>query len=147
MISLEDIDKYRFRYELQVRYSDMDMLGHANNAVYLTYLELARLGYFNEVIQQEWKEVALVLAHASMDYKIPITPGIRPVVHIRTTKIGNSSIHLENMITDHENKTLYYTSSMVLVAINTKTGKSTPIPESEKEKVIAYEPALEAIQQ
>lgn len=145
MISLSDLDKYRYSFEIQVRYSDMDMLGHANNAVYLTYLELARLGYFKEVIRQDWKEVALVLAHASMDYKIPITPGIQPVVHIRTTKLGNSSLHIDNIITDKENKTLFFSSSMVLVAINTKSGKSTPIPESEKEKVIAYEPALEAL--
>lgn len=145
MISLSDLDKYRFQFEIQVRYSDMDMLGHANNAVYLTYLELARLGYFKEVIRQEWKEVALVLAHASMDYKIPVTPSVSPVAHIRTTKLGNSSLHMENMITDKEGSTLFFSSTMILVAINTQTGKSTPIPEPEKQKVIAYEPALEAV--
>ena len=145
MISLSDLDKYRFRFEIQVRYSDMDMLGHANNAVYLTYLELARLGYFKEVIRQEWKEVALVLAHASMDYKIPVTPEVIPVVHIRTTRLGNSSLHLENMITNPQGNILFFSSAMVLVAINTKTGRSTPIPESEKQKIIAYEPALEAV--
>jgi len=120
----------------------MDMLGHANNAVYLTYLELARLGYFKEVIRQEWKQVALVLAHASMDYRIPITPEVRPITYIRTTKLGNSSLHMDNMITDPEGKTLFFSTQMVLVAINTKTGRSTPIPESEKQKVISYEPAL-----
>lgn len=145
MITLEDLDKYRYQFEIQVRYSDMDMLGHANNAVYLTYLELARLGYFKEVIRQEWKEVALVLAHASMDYRVPVTPGVRPVAHIRTTKLGNSSLHMENIITDHEGKTLFFSAHMVLVAMNTKTGRSTPIPDSEKQKVIAYEPAFEAV--
>jgi len=123
----------------------MDMLGHANNAVYLTYLELARLGYFKEVIRQKWKEVALVLAHASMDYKIPVTPGVKPAVHIRTTKLGNSSLHMENMITDQEGKTLFFSCHMVLVAINITSGRSTPIPESEKQKIITYEPALEAV--
>jgi acyl-CoA thioester hydrolase len=142
VITLEELDKYRFQYEIQVRYSDMDMLGHANNAVYLTYLELARLGYFKEVIRQEWKQVALVLAHASMDYRIPITPEVRPITYIRTTKLGNSSLHMDNMITDPEGKTLFFSTQMVLVAINTKTGRSTPIPESEKQKVISYEPAL-----
>ncbi|WPP48537.1 acyl-CoA thioesterase [Catalinimonas niigatensis] len=145
MISLSDLHKYRFQFEIQVRYSDMDMLGHANNAVYLTYLELARLGYFKEVIRQEWKEVALVLAHASMDYKVPVTPEVIPVAHIRASKLGNSSLHMENMITNQQGNILFFSSAMVLVAINTKTGKSTPIPESEKQKVIAYEPALETV--
>jgi len=142
VITLEELDKYRFQFEIQVRYSDMDMLGHANNAVYLTYLELARLKYFKEVIRQERKQVALVLAHASMDYRIPITPGVRPIAHIRTTKLGNSSMHMDNMITDPEGKTLFFSTEMVLVAINTKTGRSTPIPDSEKQNVISYEPAL-----
>ena len=145
MITLEELEKYRYQFEIQVRYSDMDMLGHANNAVYLTYLELARLGYFKEVIQRESREVALVLAHASMDYRIPITPGIQPVAHIRTTRLGNSSMHMDNIITDQNEKKLFFSSTMVLVAMNTKTGRPTPIPESEKQKVIAYEPALEAV--
>jgi len=144
-MTLNDLEKYRYQFEIQVRYSDMDMLGHANNAVYLTYLELARLGYFKEVIRQEWKAVALVLAHASMDYRVPLTPGVKPIAHIRTTKIGNSSMRMDNMITDKEGRTLFFSSSMVLVAINTKTGRSTPIPASEKQKVIDYEPALEAV--
>ncbi|MFP4090061.1 MAG: acyl-CoA thioesterase [Cyclobacteriaceae bacterium] len=142
MIQIEDLEKYRFRFEIQTRYSDMDMLGHANNAVYLTYLELARLGYFREVIRQEWKQVALVLAHASMDYRIPVTPGVKPVAHIRTTRLGNASMTMENMITDEAGKILYFSATMVLVAIDIKSGRSVPIPESEKEKIITYEPAL-----
>jgi len=144
VISLDDLEKYRFSFEIQLRYSDMDMLGHANNAVYLTYLELARLGYFKEVVRQKWKDVALVLAHANMDYRLPITPGVMPVAHIRTTKLGNASLHMDNMITDQEGTTLFFSSGMVLVAMNVKTGRSTPIPMSEKQKVINYEPALEA---
>jgi acyl-CoA thioester hydrolase len=142
MIQLEDLEKYRYQFEIQTRYSDMDMLGHANNAVYLTYLELARLGYFKEVIRQEWKQVALVLAHASMDYRIPVTPGVQPVAHIRTTRLGNASMTMDNMITDAAGETLFFSATMVLVAINTQSGRSVPIPPSEKDKVIAYEPAL-----
>jgi len=143
VISLDDINKYRFRYVMQVRYSDMDMLGHANNAIYLTYLESARLAYFREVNRQTWDEIALVLAHANMDFKIPLTPGIQPVVRMRTTRFGRSSMTIENIITDEGNERLFFSASTVLVAINPKTGRPVPIPDSEKQKVIAYEPALE----
>ena len=144
---MSDLNNYRFRHVMQVRYSDMDMLGHANNAIYLTYLELGRLAYFKEVSGRQWKDIALVLAHASMDYKVPLTPGIEPVVHIRTTRFGNTSLTMENMITDVSGERTFYTASTVLVAINPKTGKPVPIPNEEKQKVIAYEPALEANQQ
>lgn len=143
MISPDDINKFRFQYVIQVRYSDMDMLGHANNAIYLTYLESARLAYFREVNRQEWDEIALVLAHADMDFKIPLTPGIQPVVRMRTTHFGTSSITIENIITDAGGERLFFSASTVMVAINPKTGRPVPIPDNEKQKVIAYEPALD----
>ena len=143
MISLDDINKYRFQHVIQVRYSDMDMLGHANNAVYLTYLELARLEYFSAVNRQAWEKIAMVLAHAELDFRIPITYDVVPVVRIRTTRLGNSSLTMENIITDEAGKQLFFSASTVLVAINSDTGRPTAIPEEEKQKVIAYEPALE----
>lgn len=143
MISLDDINKYRFQHVIQVRYSDMDMLGHANNAVYLTYLELARLEYFQQVNRREWEKIAMVLAHADLDFRVPITPGVQPVARMRTTRLGNSSMTMENMITDEAGEQLFFSSSMVLVAINTDTGRPVAIPEDEKQKIIAYEPGLE----
>ncbi len=142
MISLEDLEKYRFSFDIQVRYSDMDMLGHANNAVYLTYLEVARMDYFKAVNPGQWNSIAMVLAHASIDYKIPITPDLQPVARLRTSRLGNSSLTMENIMTNAAGNQLYFTATLVLVAIDTKTGKSIPIPAEAKQKVIDYEPAL-----
>lgn len=143
MISLDDINKYRFQHVIQVRYSDMDMLGHANNAIYLTYLELARVEYYKEVNRQDWKNIAMVLAHADMDFRVPITPEIIPIVRMRTTRFGKTSMTIENMITDEAGEQLFFSASTVMVAINPQTGRPLVIPENEKEKIIAYEPALE----
>ncbi len=136
------LNKFRFSHVIQVRYSDMDLLGHANNAVYLTYLELARLRYFEEVSQRRSQNIGLVVAHATMDFKVPITPGIQPVVYLRTLKLGTTSMTMENLISDASGKTIYYTATVRLVAVSHETGHPTPIPEEEKQKVIDYEPAL-----
>ncbi len=120
----------------------MDMLGHANNAIYLTYLELARLEYFKAAEIRSRTNTALVLAHACMDFKIPLTPEVEPVAHVRTVKIGSSSLTMDNMITDRVNERQFYTATLVLVAIDTQTGRPVAIPDTEKQKIIAYEPAL-----
>ena len=138
----EALRDFRFNYAIQVRYSDMDMLGHANNAVYLTYLELARLVYFQEVGTRSEGNRALVLAHASMDFKVPLTPEVKPRVHMRTVKMGNSSLTMDNIITDQANERQFYTATLVLVAIDTQTGRPVAIPDAEKQKIINYEPAL-----
>ncbi len=134
---------FRFHHPIQVRYSDMDMLGHANNAVYLTYLELARLEYFRAADVRSRPKTALVLAHASMDFKQPLTPDVEPVAHLRTVKFGTSSMSMDNIITDHAHERLFYQASLVLVAIDTQTGRPVPIPADEKQKIIDYEPGLE----
>ena len=138
----EYLRDYRFYHPIQVRYSDMDMLGHANNAVYLTYLELARLEYFRATEIRSRANTALVLAHATMDFKVPLTPEVEPLAHLRTVKIGRTSLTMNNMITDREKDRQFYTASLVLVAIDTHTGRPVAIPDAEKQKIIAYEPAL-----
>ena len=136
------LNKFRFRHVIQVRYSDMDMLGHANNAVYLTYLELARLEYFETVSQRRSQNIGLVVAHAAMDFKVPITPGIKPLVYLRTSKLGTTSMTMENLISDASGETIYYSATVRLVAVSYETGRPTPIPDEEKQKIIDYEPAL-----
>jgi acyl-CoA thioester hydrolase len=33
---------------VQIRFADVDKLGHVNNAVYLSYIEVARMDFFKE---------------------------------------------------------------------------------------------------
>ena len=60
--------------EINVRYSDIDALGHVNNATYLTYLEQGRVAFFTR----------LGLVHAATEFNIIITDVsikyLRPVV-------------------------------------------------------------------
>ncbi len=40
---------YRFVHTLEVRFRDLDAMGHVNNAVFLTYVESARVGYWQKL--------------------------------------------------------------------------------------------------
>lgn len=133
---------FKFKYNIGIRYSDFDMLGHLNNAVYLTYLETARYYYFLEVCDWNWDRPGLAVANTNMDFKLPIMPGDKPRVHLRTIKIGNKSITMENVITDQETDTFYFFASMVLVTIDNETGKSIAIPDQYRRMILEYEPAL-----
>jgi Predicted thioesterase len=37
------------RIEIQIRYGDIDALGHVNNAIFLTYFELGRVDILNKI--------------------------------------------------------------------------------------------------
>ena len=87
------IINFKHRCAIEIRFVDMDALGHVNNANYLTYLEQARIFYFNEVIGENinWSEEGLILAHAEMDYKIPILLGDKVFIYTKISRLGTKS--------------------------------------------------------
>ena len=63
---------FRFKVDVQVRFRDLDARGHVNNAVYLTYFEIARLALWAEVsgsLRLEDRE--MIVAEITCTYKSP----------------------------------------------------------------------------
>ena len=64
-----------FSHRIEVRFRDCDPLGHVNNAVYLTYLEQARLFYWRSMWGFGGAAAAalpgVIMARAEIDYKRP----------------------------------------------------------------------------
>ena len=62
---------------IDVRFADTDAMGHVNNAVYLTYCEMARIRYWTDVTGEpvaaghEGAE-SLILAEARITYRAPV---------------------------------------------------------------------------
>ena len=46
-------ESFKHKVEIQIRFKDLDMLGHVNNANYFTYAEYARLKYFDHVVGED----------------------------------------------------------------------------------------------
>ena len=45
-----ELERFKHRISIKVRFSDLDAMGHVNNAAYLSYLEEARFDYYNHVL-------------------------------------------------------------------------------------------------
>ena len=67
-------DDYRHRTSLEVRFRDIDAFGHVNNAVFLSYVEQARIRYLLDVLQPEtgFDRLPLILARVELDFRSPI---------------------------------------------------------------------------
>lgn len=63
-----------FRTQVQMRFSDFDMLRHLNNTCYSSYIELARISFFDEVIApgNDWSEKGIILARLEIDFRVPV---------------------------------------------------------------------------
>lgn len=95
-----NLDNYRHRIPIQIRFSDIDRLNHVNNACYLNYFELGRVRYFNDVFRNaiNWKEKGFVLARTEMDHLEPIFLNDEVYCFTRVSKIGNKSLTVSNSI-------------------------------------------------
>lgn len=94
-------DDYRHVIDLTVRWGDMDMLGHINNAKYFTYSESARIAYFESLVGADPKSGeggGLILASIGCDFLAQLHYPAQLEVGTRVTKIGRSSMQIEHAV-------------------------------------------------
>ncbi len=73
-----------FETDIPLRFGDLDAMGHVNNAVTLTLLELGRLKFHFEVMGlKSVQEIRFILAEAIIRYRIPIL--LQDTVRLRMT--------------------------------------------------------------
>ncbi len=130
----------KHKSSIQVRFKDIDALGHVNNANHLTYFELARISYFEDVIGEEidWNRDGMILARITIDYKQPILLHDKVFVYTWMIKTGTTSFELEYKIIKEEkdgSETTLSIGTSVIVCYNYAEKKSIKIPESWIEKM------------
>lgn len=118
---------------IQVRFADLDTLGHVNNSVYLTYFEVARVHYFGKLLGKnwDWNENGLILVKNEVEYLQPILLHDQPEIFMYTVSIGNKSFVLEYEV--HVNKKLHARGNSTLVSFDSRQNKTILIPPTMKE--------------
>lgn len=120
------------RVTLAVRWGDMDSFNHVNNAEYLRYLEEARVQWIAGIAGISLTDrIAPVLVASNVNYRKPIEWPRDIVVELFIEKLGNSSLTMgHRMLASGDSTVLYSDGSVVMVWIDTQTGRSVPLPEA-----------------
>lgn len=133
------MEGYRFTKDIEVRFRDLDLLGHVNNAVYLTYLEVARTSYYEEVLDMsfdERDEVDFNLVNVEMDFLRPVEFGDDVEVGVKTVDVGSSSMSTEYRV-EADGETVAEAST-VQVAVD-EEGRPKEVPGHWRESLSQYE--------
>lgn len=130
------MEGYRYVVDIDVRYRDLDPVGHVNNAVYATYLEHTRTNYYADVLGLATEELSFVLAHVDIDYEISVEADDDVRVGIRVSRIGNKSMTTEFRV-EASGETAA-TAESVQVVVD-EEGKPRPVPEEWRETILEYE--------
>ena len=132
------MDKFRCITSIQTRYSDFDMLGHLNNAVYVTYYETARIDYF-KTIGWELEQITNVVARSTINFIKPVRPGDELKVKTRISSIGNTSFTMDYILISEKTEEILNKATTVQVCVDRSDQRPISVPEDIREKINSFE--------
>ena len=126
----QDTPAVLFRMSIDLRWRDLDAFNHVNNANFMTYVEEARIRWF-ESAGNDWLSNGRIplLAAVQMNYRLPIPYPARVFVELLTQRVGNSSLTLGHRIVGEDDR-LYADGHSVLVWIEMASGRPVPLPDA-----------------
>ena len=131
---------YKLRVEVPVRFRDTDGMGHVNNAVYLTYQEVARERYWRELFGlEDYRQVDLIVARIEIDFRAPATVGDTIVIGIRASAIGERSFDFVYEGWRKGDGAVLCSARSVQVMYDYAAGKTKPVSDAMRSALLAYE--------
>jgi acyl-CoA thioester hydrolase len=133
------MEGFRLVHPQEVAFRDLDVFGHVNNAVYLTYLENSRIRYLREVLGIEsLDDLLVIVANVNIDFRSRATLGETLEIGARTSRIGTKSFDLDHEVRGPDGR-LVASAATTLVAIDYPADKTIPVPDEWRERIEAYE--------
>lgn len=134
---------FRFFHPIEVRYGDLDPQGHLNNAKYLTFFEQARVRYMIHLSlftqDQSFMKIGVIVADAHIAFLAPLHFGDDVKVGVRTSKLGNKSMTVEQNIVNSSNGQEMAKGEIVMVTFNYQSKKTISIPDEWRDKISRFE--------
>ena len=129
-----------FEIDIEVRFRDLDALGHVNNAVYFTYFEEGRKNFSKMEFQVSHPtEFAFIMAHIRCDYLRPVKLGDRVKLQMWVQNIGTKSFGFGYMLVDVADNTIVYaTGESIQVCYDYSENKSIEVPIDMKKRLSKY---------
>lgn len=129
----------KHRTPITIRFRDLDALNHVNNAVFITYVEQGRIGYFRKVIgrNHDWSKFGTLLAHTSIDYLKPILLDDELYCDVEIVKMGEKSfeVSFELVVVSDQVNTLCAKGKNVLVCFDNIKMSTALVPDDWRKKV------------
>ena len=121
---------YPFVHRVEVRFRDLDAMGHVNNAVFLTYVESARVAYWLKLRGRAGlKDMDLILARTEIDYRSPLNFGETAEIGLRIAELGRSSFVIEFVMLEGATHRLVAQGRNVLVYYDYAAGRTAALPD------------------
>lgn len=132
----------RARVLLPVRWSDVDLFGHVNNAAFLRFLDDARFAAFPVMgvdAAGRITDTILVVVKHEMDFLAPVPFTSEPLaVEVWVSRIGGSSVDFGYEVQTADGATTYLLARSRMVQVDRANGRPRPLDEVERTAFAAH---------
>ncbi len=134
-------ETFKTSLPIQIRFGDIDAMGHINNNIYFSYFDLGKTAYFDLIrpMAVSWTEGLIVVAHVEVDFLSPIYYKEKIVVETKIKKLGEKSGVFLQQLRSVKNNEIKSRCESVFVAYNASTQSSMLIPDEWREVISTYE--------
>lgn len=132
---------FKHSMNVQIRFNDIDALGHVNNAIYMEFFDLGKANYFTEANggPVDWRTANVVVANVNCNYLAPIYFNEKIAVQTQVTYVHDRSLKLLQQLINVETEQVKCQCEVVMVGFDVKNGVSAPISDDWKRLLSAYE--------
>lgn len=130
---------------LQLRFNDIDMMGHVNNAVIMEFFDLGKSTYFSEAglpVRPDEGDFCVIVVHVEVDFHSQIRWQDHIAVTTQVSNWGHKSLRVKQQVINTDTGEPCATCSTVMSGFSRETGASAVIPEEVKERVMRYDENL-----
>ena len=126
---------------IQIRFNDVDVVGHVNNSVYQNYFDAARMRYFEEVFgyRLDWHDQLLVLVKIEIEYQKPVDMYDEIQVLTKVHHLGNKSLHMIQHLTGKEQTDIRCINKAVLSGFDYKKDTAIPLLQKWRDSIDQFE--------
>jgi acyl-CoA thioester hydrolase len=140
---MKDLAHFKFKLPLQLRWADLDALGHVNNAIFITYFEVARGHYMLQACPGwDWHKHMFLIGNVEAHFKKELLlTALNPLVYMRTAKIGTKSFVLEYaVVSEKDGETVIHaTGSTTQIMFDMKTRTTIEVADWVRENLDIFE--------
>ena len=117
-----------YSHPIEVRFSDLDAMGHVNNAVVVSFMEQARYQWWRTYLGgRKFQEEGFLIARVEVDYRQPILLGDDVRVELACGRVGNSSFELCYRLTQGLGGPVFAEGKSVQVMLDFATQRPRPL--------------------
>jgi len=131
---------FPFRTQVKVYFRDLDAMGHVNNAVYLSYLEIARMDFYEAAFGADgFDRFPFILAEVRLKYLSPAHLKETLDIGIRVGEIGRKSYTFDYLVSDLATDRAVCEGHSVQVMYDYGAKATTEVPAGFRQAVDAFQ--------